>query len=302
MAALGVVSATLAVASISPAQAATYNLDFDYLDLETRQNEITDSRGGIKKRLGIRNQWKDSYGLKIRGYNQNETESKPLLLFDSNPNTYTGGDSDLRSGNAWGTPEQGNILIIHEDGWGYNSEGKPNSVLNYNDPDDDASGGVIKFDFFNPGTSDGLVNFEEFSLLDIDDNGGGIRVEAYDTGNNKVLDVNIDALMDLHKSTNGGNGAAAAQGASVTSNGVTMTQVGTKWGNNSLFKFTIEDVKAAEVKFRYPGSGAITDLKWNDDEDPPQLPEPASVLGFILFGAVGVRSLLGQKQSADGVD
>ena len=146
------------------------------------------------------------------------------------------------------------------------------------------------------------MKFQEFSLLDIDDNGGGIRVEAFDTSNNQVLDIDIDALMALHKSTNGINGAAAAQGASVTDNGVTMTQVGNRWGDNSLFKFTVEDVKAAEVKFRYPGSGAITGLKWNDDEDPPQLPEPTSVLGVILFGAVGVRSLLLQKQKTAVVD
>lgn len=290
VAALGIVFVALGITGASPAKAATYNLDFEYLDLDTRQNRITDSIGGHRK--GIRNQW-SSYGLNIRGYNQNETEAEPLLLFNSNPNTYTGGDSDLRSGSAWGTPEQGNVLIIHEDGWKHRSNGAIKGVLNANDPDDEAQGGVIKFNFFNPDTDvDSVVNFQEFSLLDIDDNGGGIRVEAYDISSNKVLDIDVDALMALHKSTNGGNGAAAAQGASVTSNGVTMTQVGTEWGDNSLFKFAIADNQVAEVNFRYPGSGAITGLKWNNDGEPPQLPEPTSVLGVILVGAVGARSLL----------
>ena len=128
IATVGIVSATVGGFSISPAEAATYNLDFEYLDLDTQQNEITDSRGG-NRRVGIRNQWKNNYGLKIRGYNQSETESKPLLLFDSNPNTYTGGDDDLRSGTDWGTPEQGNILIIHERGWEELSNGKQGFLI-----------------------------------------------------------------------------------------------------------------------------------------------------------------------------
>ena len=295
MAAVGVVSATVGGVSISPAQAATYDLDFDYFDLDTRLNPITNSTANNPN--GIGDQWA-SYGVNINAANKVGNRPEPLLLFESQSNDYTGGDDDLRSGTPWGTPELGNVLIIQEDG--FNSNG---AVKNAHDPDDERNGGIINFEFFNPETQTArLVNFEEFSLLDIDDNGGGIRIEAYDTGNNKVLDIDVDALMALHKSTNGSDGATAAQGASVTSNRVTMTQVGTEWGDNSLFKFAIADTQAAEVKFRYPGSGAIAGLKWNDDEDSPQLPEPTSILGVLLFGAVGVRSLLTPKQQADAID
>lgn len=292
MAVVGVTFTTLGMTAASPAQAATYNLDFEYFDLDTRQNPITDSIAGNP--YGIGDQWA-GYGVNINATNKAGSNPEPLLLFESRSNGYTGGDKDLRSGSRWGTPELGNVLIIQEDGFKSNG-----MVKNAHDPDDEANGGIINFEFFNPDTQTAkLVNFEEFSLLDIDDNGGGIRVEAYDTNNNKVLDIDVDALMALHKSTNGGNGAAAAQGASVTRNGVTMTQVGTKWGNNSLFKFAIADTEAAEVKFRYPGSGAIAGLQWNDEEEePPHLPEPTSVLGVLLVGAVGARSILARKAAS----
>lgn len=65
-----------------------------------------------------------------------ETAS-PLNLFDTQKPT--GGDPDLATGAAFGTPELGNVLILQDVG------DNPISV-----PDDDEAGGVFRFDFLDP--------------------------------------------------------------------------------------------------------------------------------------------------------
>lgn len=61
-----------------------------------------------------------------------------LALFDSNcvGNACSGNDNDLGTGDAFGTPAQGNILIIQKPG--------------ASEPDDFAGGGTIVFDFARP--------------------------------------------------------------------------------------------------------------------------------------------------------
>ena len=81
--------------------------------------------------------------------------SNQAMIFDSaNP---TGGDNDLRTpGNGINnTTPQGNILIISEDG-------------DSSDPDDNARGGTITFDF------DDGVNINSLSFVDIEENGGKV--------------------------------------------------------------------------------------------------------------------------------
>ena len=81
--------------------------------------------------------------------------SNEAMIFDSaNP---TGGDKDLRTP-GYGinnTTAQGNILIISEDG-------------DSSDPDDNAHGGTITFDF------DDAVNINALSFVDIEENGGKV--------------------------------------------------------------------------------------------------------------------------------
>ncbi len=71
------------------------------------------------------------------------------MIFDGTcnfqPNNCTGGDNDLYQ------PGQGNILILSEDG-------------DQNDPDDEAHGGVIEFDFSNLG--DGYVTIGSLVVID----------------------------------------------------------------------------------------------------------------------------------------
>jgi protocatechuate 3,4-dioxygenase beta subunit len=81
--------------------------------------------------------------------------SNQAMIFDSaNP---TGGDGDLKTPGygANNTTAQGNILIISEDG-------------DSSDPDDNARGGTIAFDFDNG------VNINSLSFVDIEENGGKV--------------------------------------------------------------------------------------------------------------------------------
>ena len=115
-------------------------------------------------------------------------ECNPPMVFDSaNP---TGGDTDLASSTL------GNVLIISEDG-------------DSSDPDDNAGGGTLIFDFDEP--SD-VVNF---NVLDIE-NGGTVKLfdENGDLiaelpltttadGGTGVMDVNVDDVSRMEISING---------------------------------------------------------------------------------------------------
>ena len=83
--------------------------------------------------------------------------SNQAMIFNTfNP---TGGDYDLATNN------QGNVLIISEDG-------------DSNDPDDNAHGGTITFDF------DQATDISTISFLDIEEAGGTIR--SFDTNGNLI--------------------------------------------------------------------------------------------------------------------
>ncbi|MGD1854884.1 MAG: hypothetical protein ACFB2W_11610 [Leptolyngbyaceae cyanobacterium] len=271
-------------AMLAPAHAEVYLLDFDQDD----QGQTLD--GGTR----IRNQWAD-WGLRISGKNyQTDKNNAPLLLYDT---SQSGLDNDLRTGAAWGTVNQGNALIIQE----YND-----GSYNLNAPDDEAAGGHVWFKF------DQEVGFQKFSLLDIDDNFGDasgtqVRVVGKDADDNKVLDINIDDLIKRFANTYTDPDHANSQGKSLTHayrNGlgddinVTITQMGNKRDDNSLYEFKFDETNLQKVKFQYNGvSGAIAGLQWDDytPEEPPQLPEPSVTVGLIIMGLVGARKLLAQQ-------
>ena len=90
----------------------------------------------------------------------NNPLTNPLRLFNSNclPGSCSGGDNDLATGASFGTPAQGNILIINE--------------TSGNTPDDNAGGGQIIFDFARPTT------LNEIGLVD-NDNAPGISLDVF---------------------------------------------------------------------------------------------------------------------------
>ena len=93
--------------------------------------------------------------------------SNQAMIFDTfNP---TGGDYDLATNN------QGNVLIISEDG-------------DSHDPDDNARGGTITFDF------DQATDISTISFLDIEEAGGTIR--SFDTNGNLIDSQAIPIMGD----------------------------------------------------------------------------------------------------------
>ncbi|WP_137454998.1 hypothetical protein [Halomicronema hongdechloris] len=246
-----------------PVQAASYYLDFD---TDPLSNPITSSTVGDP--YGISDQWSD-WGVTLGATNKAGSRAEPLLLFNSNPDSYTGGDRDLRSGDPWGTAVQNNVLIIQEDGFRRNG-----TVKNAHDPDDEANGGIISFDFQAP------VTLGSIQLLDVDDFGARgqyVTFTAWDADGNQVATTQFDhvALTAPDRVTN------------LSSQGIT--------GDNSLYDFALGYSGVARLEVLYPGSGAIAGLQWSDDSDdstePTSVPEPrntVSLLGLVALGAVEV--------------
>jgi len=130
-----------------------------------------------------------NFGLAITSQNP---ALHPAMIFDSaNP---TGGDNDLATP-GWGVGNDtplGNVLIVSEDG-------------NQNDPDDDAGGGTLTFDFDQP------VTVDTISLLDIDTNESGgtivsvmqssgttsISIPALGNNSFQTVDINLDDVISI---------------------------------------------------------------------------------------------------------
>lgn len=124
----------------------------------------------------VSNQWADDIGLTISGESNHGNRTGRVIIFDSsNP---TGGDSDLGTPNqAYGGPGVGNGGTSSE---GRNDQSEGNLIIlaeNVNDqngdglvdnPDDDAAGGTITFDFANP------ITLQAFTMVDLDDNANNI--------------------------------------------------------------------------------------------------------------------------------
>ena len=262
----GVVVASATVLTPS-AQAASFNLDFN--SSANGSQVLTNTDGTL-----LTTQWSDWGLTNISGYNKRTKNEAKLNLY--NTDIYGGRDDDLETGSTWGTLAQGNALIIQEE------DGKSFSNGVYT-ADDEASGGNVKFDFAE------AVTFNSFSLLDIDDNGGGIGVVGFGENGDTVLDIDVDALIAKHKNENGSG--SSAQGKSVTLNGVTLTQMGNKQGDNSLFKFDLDDTHLSRIRFDYPGSGAIAGMEWQYGDEPRDIPEPSSMAGLLMIGALGAKKL-----------
>ncbi|MEA5618686.1 PEP-CTERM sorting domain-containing protein [Cronbergia sp. UHCC 0137] len=286
IAAMGILNSGVAQAAGFTTEIQSFDLNFDF---DTQGNAITTSNAG--NLAGISNQWAE-WGVSISANRKNNPSvSEPLLLFNSNPNSSTGGDSDLRTGSTWGTTVQNNVLIIQEDGWVQNKVGQ--EVRNANDPDDEAGGGSINFNFDSP------VNFKEFSLLDMDDDqnsrGEYLDIFLWDKNNNKF---EIDALSLVQGIQNLYPDAIDGYQQSYTQDGVTITQNSKVRGDNSLYTFNTSYIDIARVEYRYPGSGAIAGIQWDKQVTvPKEIPEPSAGLGLLLVGGLFFRSARKRQNS-----
>ncbi|NBD29475.1 MAG: type I secretion protein [Alphaproteobacteria bacterium] len=103
-------------------------------------------------------------------------DHSPAMVFDTN--NPTGGDHDLATSNL------DNVLIISEDG-------------DSHDPDDEAHGGILRFDFDAPSTMNAitLLDIEECARIKLyDDHGNVIYNCIYQTANNGQKVVDFDGV------------------------------------------------------------------------------------------------------------
>ena len=127
----------------------------------------------------ISDQYED-WGVSIH-FESNEVESNAGITFDSN--NPTGGDQDL----GVSTPEEdfGNLLIIAENMDDYDQDGL------IDDPDDNASGGLIKFSFTY---STQLMSID---LIDFDNEGSFIEVEGSNSYIEEVLKTDDGGIQSM---------------------------------------------------------------------------------------------------------
>lgn len=297
------------------AEAASYNLDFNalYIDGVAQTGSAIDAALHNASDKNINDEWSD-WGIDISGVNyrgggkksSNDVDAT-LRLYDTS--TRGGQDKDLETGSDYGTTAQGNALIIQK-----------HSMRNSTNPNDDANGGEIDFGFSNDDGSQKLVNFNGFSLIDVEldehNSQDGVNVFGYNTLGEKVLDIDVDALVsgfyhkydgqyndgNHHKTNKTKDGVRTSTDPtpSFSFGGVTIIQDGEQLGNNTVFRFEIDaDNESAQglsnIQFQYADvSGAVSGLRWSDvtpdePEGPTQIPEPSALAGLVMLGAYGVR-------------
>ena len=121
---------------------------------------------GVSKGTVVGSQF-DGFTVTAQRNGDAATSENDAMIFDSsNP---TGGDNDLGFANL------GNIIIISEDN-------------DSSDPDDNAGGGSITFDFDNPS------DVHDIKLLDIEETGG--TIDLFDEDGNLIKSVAIPAPGD----------------------------------------------------------------------------------------------------------
>ncbi|MGF1502546.1 MAG: PEP-CTERM sorting domain-containing protein [Paracoccaceae bacterium] len=199
----------------------------------------------------------DENGRNIRARN-------PLALFDSACNApgrpaCTGGDPDLATGSAYGTPEEGRILIINE---------RPSPAVGRTTaPDDSAAGGTIVFDFTDPGG----VRVDDLVLIDLDERASvsdAIRFDFKLSGGGEVILTGADA-----------------KDADVPEIGVQLA-LGSPLGDNAHRTYSFSGVdRVAELQVTFLDiSGGIASLRY---ARAAEVPVPAT-LPLLLAGLGGL--------------
>jgi hypothetical protein len=282
---------TGAIGMAPAAQATSYYLDFEGLDpLDVRVGDWDSDNKGDKEDYLISDEWLQTYGVSINAYGKPDDYSKPdweynpnvdyaklesrdLILFNTDPNYYGdaarknnghfkgGFDTDLltgidsRTGKDYVTDPLGNVLIMQERRrHGYK-------------PDDEAGGGLISFTFQE------IVDLTSIDLLDVEDD--------FDKRGKQII-FNAYGENDTHLRTWRFDEDALGEQ-------VTQVSAGTDKGNNSLYTFNFNQQGVKRFDVLYPGSGAIAALRWEQNQAPPKVPEPATALGLLTLVGAGLR-------------
>ncbi len=327
----GITLASLGLFSAS-ASAATYHLDFDSITVDgvvQRGSTYVGSHEDTRSisEINIDDEW-SQWGVNISGINyrgngqyNSSDPNATLRLYDTR--TRGGADRDLETGSDYGTQDHGNALIIQK-----------HSNRNNRTPNDDANGGQITMDFTDENNAAKLVDFQQFTLIDVEKDEApdeGINVFGYNAQGEKILDIDVDALVsgfynkysgeynagNLRHTNKTHDGVAynpdTDSEPSFSFEGVTLYQEGQQLGNNTVFRFEIdEDYEAAQglskVTFEYADvSGAISGVQWRDvvpeetsAERVVQTPEPGMFLGLGV--TLGMLTLNYQKKRQSSLD
>ncbi|MEB3356352.1 MAG: hypothetical protein VKK04_06475 [Synechococcales bacterium] len=236
----------------------------------------------------IGDQWLD-WGVRLSA-DSHKGSRDTLLLYDSSErgqdNDLMTGEANLRSQQGFsaslaaGSSNERNLLIIQEGS-------------DFLKPDDDAKGGIISFDFFNPNSSNtnyAGVGLGTLRFVDIDTNPGldDVKFSAFyrdQDGNEKSLFENVV-----------GSSAFASRFYAGKSN-----------GDNSIWDFDLaalqgqfegsNKVAISRLEVNNTGSGAIASLVWNqlqtvEDDGPRDIPEPTAAAGLVVLGlcAAGAKA------------
>ncbi|WP_210407199.1 SdrD B-like domain-containing protein, partial [Hydrocoleum sp. CS-953] len=201
--------------------------------------------------------------------------SNQAMIFDSaNP---TGGDHDLETPGSGpnNTTPQGNILIISEDGDSSN-------------PDDEADGGTITFDFDNP------VNINSLSFIDIEEAGGKIITTDAD-GN--VTTTDIAAL--------GQDGDNSFQTLNINDNDVVKLEVELA-GSGAISGLDFDKVEVIDAPGLYTNiatvtAGGVSDEDAANYKNPPLTPG-IDIEKFVNGDDIDVTDLNNLPEIAAGAD
>ncbi len=178
---------------------------------EDQAVDIGFDESGLSKGDIVSNQISGLTVSSIRSDGSINTGHPPMIFDSENP---TGGDWDLNTGASGNGAFLGNVLIISEDG-------------DQNDPDDNASGGTLKFDFDVPTT------VTELTILDVE---RGATLRFYDAGGNLITTQSVPSTSD------GG-----------------YTTVAVNVDNVSSFTWTLPDSGAIAGMAFYPTTVTVTE-------------------------------------------
>ena len=247
-------------------------------------NFDTDSEGAALAAGTVITDQYSGFGITVSTNNA----AKPAMIFDSS--SPTGGDSDLGTpnqdfggpgvgaGGAAGTVgenafAEGNILIITEDG-------------DSSDPDDNAGGGILIFDFATP------YQVASVTMIDIESSSENYEVRAYDssgalitsvamqgTGNNSRELVNVNAVnvsrLEIVLSGSGGVANIDIVCPDEPSIDIRKQEEG-----NDVRTFSAGDTVDFEIAVTNTGSVDLTNVTVSD----PQLPVCDNTIGFLAAG------------------
>ena len=246
----------LGVISVAPANA--IRLDFDKNVDET----IQDYQEGY---IIQGDEWAE-WGIEIRAEVNNNrwSPNDRLTLYNTDPNKPNHKDPDLRTGAQWGTnPDKddpnshhGNILIIQEN--------ETTEDGRYKNPDDDADGGKITFDFLGANLKDGYIYEDlKIGLVDID-NSERSSVTVYyldenDQEHSQTLTLKMKSEQVDYKDF----------GVTEISKGITPDSNGHR--NNSLWEFdftflnqeldSLKSISKVEVDYKASGGCCLLRLR-----------------------------------------